>query len=133
MIGTCGVIIICLGIGCFFTGFASLGVYPVILGILVVGIAYIAQKQRCLVCPGGVIYIRFGNRQLCQWEEIVEIVDRRVTQGIVSSRFCVLSRKKGPGLIVADLGIGDFGELIGLLREQAAVHAISWKEERIKK
>jgi hypothetical protein len=133
LIGVCSIITILLGVGCFFTDFATIGIYPVILGILVVGIAYLLQRRQCLVCPGGVINNRLGNRQWCRWEEIAEIVDQRVTRGIVSSRLCVLVRKKGPGMVMADLGISDFAALVDLLREQATVHNIPWKEEQIKK
>ncbi len=133
LIGVCGVITILLGVGCFFTGNPTIGIYPVILGIVVLGLAYMLQRQKCLVYSGGVMTIRFGNRQWCRWEEIAEIVDQRVTQGIVSSRLCVLVRKNGAGLVVADLGISDFGELVDLLREQATARNIPWKEEQIKK
>jgi hypothetical protein len=134
VVAVCGAVLILLGVCCFLAGFtAGVALLPILLGLCVLGLAYFLGKQSCLVCAGGVVSIRFGHRQSCRWEEVSEVVDQRVKHGVVSARVCALVRKNGKRLVLLDTGIGDFGALLSLLREQATSRGIPWREERVVK
>jgi hypothetical protein len=134
LIGFCGLVLILLGVGWIVLLQGGYGTaFPIVLGVFVVGLAFVLPKQEYLVCPGGVMVIRGGNKKWCRCEEITEIIDQRVKHGIVSGRVCVLVRKSGANLSFSDTGISDFGAMIALLREQAAAHSIPWREEKITK
>jgi hypothetical protein len=132
LIGFCGLVVILVGVSLFFTGSGTLGVYPMVLGLMVMALAFLIPKQQYLVCPGGIVVIRSGNQVCCRWEDLAEIIDQRVTHGMVSGRLCVLVRKTGSKISFSDTGITDFGAMIALLREQANAHSIPWKEEHLK-
>jgi hypothetical protein len=130
LVGLCGVIIILMGVGLLLRS-ASLGTWPLVLGIAVVALAFVIGRQRYLVCRGGIVINRLGNEQVCYWTEVTTIKDVRVTHGLVSARMCTLIKKDGAGVTLSDTGIGDFSALMKLLKEIASVHNISWKEEHV--
>jgi hypothetical protein len=99
-------------------------------GLLALVLAYFMGKSRYVIGEGGVLRIHFGYALSCTWAEIREIIDLHTKQSIVSSRSCVLATKAGPRIVLQDLGIGDFSDLIDLVRKQAATHGIPWREER---
>jgi hypothetical protein len=132
LIGFCGLVVILVGVALIFAGTGQIGAYPVALGLMIVALAVLIPKQQYLVCPGGIVVIRSGKKQLFRWEDIAEIIDQRVTHGMVSGRVCVLVRKTGSKISFSDTGISDFGAMIALLREQAKAHSIPWKEEHLK-
>ena len=104
----------------------------VTFSLAVLALAHVLVKSSYLVCPDGIIQVRFGRRRICRWDDVSEIVDRRIKQGPVSSRLCVLMRKRGEPIELSDLA-GDFGEMIALVRQQAVSRGIPWKEECVDK
>jgi len=133
LLAICGIVVILMGVGLFIAGWWSFGVVPIVLGIVVLFLGFVLTRQRLLVCPGGVIHIRYGRRLWCRWEDMAEIRDTRVKSGIVSSRICTIAKKDGTRMWLQDTGIGDFGELIRLLREQGESRGIPVKEEQVTK
>jgi hypothetical protein len=131
LIGFCGLVMILLGATLLFTGSVKTGAYPIVLGFVVVALAFLLPRLEYLICPGGIVVIRSGNKTWCRWEDFAEIIHQRIKHGIVSGRMCVLVRKTGTKMSIADTGIGDFGTMIALLREQATARGIPWKEEQI--
>ncbi len=108
------------------------GAWVVTFSLAVLALAYVLGKSSYLVCPGGVIQVRFGRRRVCRWDDVSEIVDRRITQRLVTSRHCVLVKRRGDRIELSDL-VSDFGAMIALVRQQAESRGIPWKEECVDK
>ena len=108
------------------------GAWVFTFSLVVLALAYVLGKSSYLVCPGGIIQVRFGRRRVCRWDEVSEIVDRRIKQRLVSSRLCVLVRKYGEPIELSDL-VGDFGAMMALVRQQAESRGIPSKEECVDK
>jgi hypothetical protein len=125
-----GILVLLCGVYVMSLGFVDWGVGVLLFGICVLGLAYLMSQSKYLLCPGGVIAVRLGHRRAYRWEDVGEIVDTRINQGMVSSRRCTLVKKNGASLELIDFGIDDFPALVALLREQAESHDIPWKEEQ---
>jgi hypothetical protein len=125
-----GIVVLLCGVYVISLGFLDWGVGVLLFGIIVLGLAYLLGQSKYLLCPGGMIAVRLGHTQQCRWEDVGEIVDTRMTQGMVSSRRCALVKKNGSRMEMMDFGIDDFAALVALLRQQAELHRIPWKEER---
>jgi hypothetical protein len=106
------------------------GAWVLPFSIAVFGLAYFMGKSSYLVCTGGIIQVRFGYRRHCRWDDVSEIIDVQIKQGMISSRRCDLVRKNNSRLELTNLGIDDFAALIDLIRQQAQLRGIPWKEEQ---
>jgi len=109
---------------------STIATLPLLLGLMAMVLGYFMGKSMILVCPRGVINVRWGVRQMCRWEDIGQIVDTKIKQGLVTSRRCALVKKNGGRMELHDLGLDDFAGLTSLLRQQAELRGIEWKEER---
>jgi hypothetical protein len=128
-----GIVMVAGGIYLFVGQGSDIGTIPLLVGICALALAYFMGKSKYLIGPDGVIKDRWGHRQMCRWDEVSEIRDRHVTQGLVTSRMCILVMKNGARMDLPDLGIGDFAKMHALIRQQAESHGLPWKEERIAK
>ena len=123
-----GAIILVFGISLLIAGLdITLAMYPLLLGLGALALGYLMGKSMYLVCPGGIIKVRWGASQQCRWEDVNEIVDLQTKQGLVTSRLCALVKKNGSRMELPDLGIDDFGVLVDLLRRQAESRGIKWR------
>jgi hypothetical protein len=109
------------------------GPWLLTLGIVVLWLAYLMGRSSYLVYRDRVVKKRLGHEQICWWNEVSEVLDLRVKQGIVSSRTCVLVKTAGTRFELQDLGINAFAAMLDLLRQQAASRGIPWREERVVK
>ncbi len=131
VVAACGLVLLGGGVW-LLIAMGPLGPGPWVLpfSIIVFGLAYLMGKSSYLICPGGVVQVRFGYRKPCRWDELSEIIDVQIKQGVVSSRRCDLVKKNGSRMELTNLGIDDFAGMIDLIRQQAQSRGIPWKEEQ---
>ncbi len=131
VVAACGIVIFAGGVWLLIAmGPWGPGPWLLPFSIVVFGLAYFMGKSSYLICPGGVIQVRFGYRKHCRWDEISEIIDVQIKQGLVSSRRCDLVKKNGSPMALTKLGIDDFAGMMDLIRRQGQSHGIPWKEEQ---
>jgi hypothetical protein len=130
VVAVCGLVLFGGGVW-LLIAMGPLGPGPWVLpfSIVVFGLAYFMGKSSYLICTGAVVQVRFGYRKHCRWDELSEIIDVQIKQGVVSSRRCDLVKKNGRRIELTNLGIDDFTGMIDLIRQQAQSRGIPWKEE----
>ena len=132
VVAVCGAIMVLGGIFLLVGNYGwYIQTFPLVLGICVLGLAYVMGKSSYLICPDGVIRVRMGYQQQCRWDDVREIIDRHIKRGLVSSRLCELVKKNGFRLELTDLGTDDFPGMLGLIRQQAQSRGIPWREEQV--
>jgi hypothetical protein len=145
IIAACGAAMI--GSGAFMAfypgGSRGLGTLLVGWGGVVLYVAFFLGRHRLLICPGGIVRIegRFLRRKQehCRWEDVSEIVAGVVRfRGAVSrrpawttSRRCRLVKSDGSRIQLWELQVGEYDEMIGMLRKLADSRGIGWKEESV--
>ena len=101
--------------------------------LLVVGIAFGLTARmigvRDLVCPEGVVQSRRGKSESCRWDDVSEFLEQERRGGTfvtVTRRTCVLKTHDGRRLVLSGDEIGQFDELLSLLRAEAARRGLRW-------
>ena len=130
MVAACGVVLLAGGIWLLIEmGATGPGPWVLPFSVVVLGLAYFMGRSSYLIYPGGIVRVRFGYRLRCRWEELSEIRDVQIKQGLVSSRRCDLVKKNGSRIELTNLGISEFAAMIDLIRQQAQSQGIPWKED----
>jgi hypothetical protein len=136
IVGACGAALIGVGIcSALFFHDGRLG-RLVVVGMIVLFLAYFfIGRLRLYICPGGVI-ARFGNgrAQVCSWEEVSEIACETTDAFFkAGSRSCSLVKRDGSSINVTDLSLAQYDFFLDALRRMSAPFGIPWNEKIIKR
>ncbi|HZZ77056.1 MAG TPA: hypothetical protein VFE62_00975 [Gemmataceae bacterium] len=130
-----------LGCGLFVTFYPGVGGTEIIFGpylagaggLVLIAALYFLRSQTLLICARGIQRSAGRKQEHYLWHDVCEIASVQVKRGLVTSRRCLIVGKDGTQILLTDIAIGEYDDMLAVLRQLAAEHAIPWKEEQLVK